>query len=182
MTHTAQSHHGAGVHGVRRHAPALALALVVPTVGAAAVAAGPPTAGTSDPTQALERDRRLHFEVAFSPHRVVDTPPEQELQPGDYSVFSDRLLDRAGRVVGRQAGSGLVTKVRATGAQVYFSLAVKLADGQIAVQGLSSTAPTKRMAVSGGTGRYTGADGHVVLVERGDGTGSLTLFLRRAPS
>jgi len=151
------------------------------TAGAGTVAAaGPELAGTSQAAQAAESRQRLHFEVEFSPHRVVDTPPRQVLQPGDYSVFSDRLLNRAGRAVGAQAGSGLVTKVRDTGAQVYFSLAIRLAHGQIAVQGLSSTAPIKRMPISGGTGRYSGVDGHVVLVERGDGTGTLTVILRRS--
>jgi hypothetical protein len=178
MAHAHPEHDASG-QGARRYLPALALAAVA-TVGAGTVAAaGPTTAGTSHSAQTVDSHRRMHFEVEFSPHRVIDTPPQRELQPGDYSVFSDRLLDRAGRVVGRQAGSGLVTKIRATGAQVYFSLAVKLAHGQIAVQGLSSTAPTKRMAVVGGTGRYTGADGHAILVERGDGTGTLTVTLRR---
>jgi hypothetical protein len=121
----------------------------------------------------------MHFEVEFSPHRVIDTPPEREFQPGDYAVFSDRLLNRSGRVVGTQGGSGLVTKVRATGAQVYFSLAIRLSHGQIAAEGLSTTAPTKKLAVVGGTGRYTGAAGHIILVERGDGTGTLTVVLRQ---
>ena len=180
MSRTARAHQDRPGPGIRRYAPALALAVVTGTLGAGAVAAaGPTTAGTSPDRQAATIARRMHFEVAFSPHRVVDTPPEGELQPGDYSVFSDRLLDRAGRVVGRQAGSGLVTKVRATGAQAYFSLAIKLSEGQLAVQGLASTAPTKRLAVVGGTGLYTGADGHAILVERGDGTGTLTISVRR---
>jgi hypothetical protein len=50
--------------------------------------------------------------------------------------------------------------------------------GQIAAQGISSTAPTKRLAVVGGTGEYTGASGYLELVENGNGTGRLTLVLR----
>jgi len=160
--------------GVRRYAPAFALALAVTAAGAGTVAA----AGPTTPRETAERHSRLHFDVEFSPHSLVDVPPRQQLQPGDYSVFSDRLLDPAGRVVGVQGGSGLVTKVRASNAQVFFDLAVRLRHGQIAAQGLSTTAPEKRLAVVGGTGRYAGATGHIVLVEHGDGAGSLTVVLK----
>jgi hypothetical protein len=53
-----------------------------------------------------------------------------------------------------------------------------LAAGQIAFQGLTSTAPTKQLAVTGGTGRYKGVGGEATLVEVGDQTGSLTVRLR----
>jgi hypothetical protein len=57
-------------------------------------------------------------------------------------------------------------------------LTIRLAGrGQISAQGLSSSAPTKRLAVTGGTGRYVGAAGSLSLVENGDGTGSLTVTL-----
>ena len=178
MTNTGRTDQGSRGHGIRRYGLALTLAIVA-TVGAGTVAAaGPTPAGSSHGAHAATSIHRVHFEVEFSPHHVVDTPPRQELQPGDYSIFSDRLLNRSGHVVGTQAGSGLVTKVRATGAQVYFSLAIKLSHGQIAAQGLSTTAPTKKLAIAGGTGRYTGAAGHILLVERGDGTGALTVVLR----
>jgi hypothetical protein len=80
--------------------------------------------------------------------------------------------------VGTEAGSGVITKVSSTGAQVYFSMAVQIAGGQIAAQGISSTAPTKRLAVVGGMGEYTGVSGYLELVENGDGTGRLTVVLR----
>jgi hypothetical protein len=54
-----------------------------------------------------------------------------------------------------------------------------LADGQLAFQGLTTTAPTKQLAITGGTGRYQGAGGEATLVEFGDDTGTLTIRLRR---
>ena len=50
---------------------------------------------------------------------------------------------------------------------------------RIEMSGLSSPAPSKELAVTGGTGRYVGAAGRLHLVEHGDGTGSLVITLRR---
>jgi hypothetical protein len=123
----------------------------------------------------------LRFAVKFSDHYVVDVPPAganaNDVGLGDYAVVSDQLLDRSGRVVGTEGGSGLVTKISATEAQVFFTLAIQLPHGQIAASGLSSPAPSKELAVVGGTGRYVGASGHLDLVENGDGTGSLVITL-----
>jgi hypothetical protein len=124
----------------------------------------------------------LHFGVEFSPQNVIDVPPRArhvgDYQAGDYAVFSDKLT-HSDDVVGTEAGSGLVTKITKTQLQVYFTMAIKLHAGQIAAQGLSSNAPTKRLAITGGTGHYTGANGHLDLVENGDGTGTLTITLTR---
>ncbi len=46
-------------------------------------------------------------------------------------------------------------------------------------QGLTTTAATKHIAITGGTGRYQGAGGEATLVELGDGTGTLIIRLRR---
>ncbi|MDX6368235.1 MAG: hypothetical protein QOK30_3311 [Nocardioidaceae bacterium] len=128
------------------------------------------------------RESVLHFGVRFSPLNVIDVPPRAhrpgDYQPGDYVVFSDKLM-RAGRMVGKEAGSGLVTRLTKTSVQVYYTLAIKLSGGQIAAQGLSSNAPTKRLAITGGTGRFTDVSGHLDLVEFRHGTGTLTLTLAR---
>jgi hypothetical protein len=123
----------------------------------------------------------LRFNVRFSPFHPVDVPP-LATQPGDfgvgdYVVFSDDLLDSKGRVVGTEGGSGLVTRVSSTDVQVAYDLTIQLRQGQIAVQGLASPAPTKRLGIVGGTGRYVGAAGHIVLTENGDGTGRLVITL-----
>jgi hypothetical protein len=54
-----------------------------------------------------------------------------------------------------------------------------LSGGQITFQGFTTTAPTKHFAITGGTGSYQDASGQGMLVEFGNGTGSLTLKLRR---
>jgi len=123
----------------------------------------------------------LRFNVKFSDHYVVDVPPvgktPQDVGIGDYAVFSDQLFDRKGHFVGTEGGSGLVTKISKTEVQVFFTLAIQLPHGQIAASGLSSPAPSKQLAVVGGTGRYAGAGGHLDLVENGDGTGKLVITL-----
>jgi hypothetical protein len=164
-----------GTRGVLVGVSTAAIAL-----GTAAVATAsgghPPTPATS------HAGRVLHFGVRFSPFHVIDVPPLQkrrgDYQPGDYTVFSDVLTNGAGKAVGTEGGSGLITRVSAKGAQIFFSLAIKLPQGQLAAQGLATTAPSKQLAVVGGTGHFTGARGHLKLLEHGDGTGTLTVTLR----
>jgi hypothetical protein len=166
---------------LRRHGIILAIAVVATTTVAATAAQAGTTAdlngqGTS------HASRVLHFGVQFSPQNVIDVPPLQQhdgdYQPGDYVVFSDVLTNRAAHPVGTEGGSGLITQVNSTTIQLYYSLAIQIPGGQLTAQGLSSPAPAKRLAITGGTGVYTGAAGSLDLIENGDGTGSLTLTLR----
>jgi hypothetical protein len=149
-----------------------ALVTTALTPAAAASAAPSVTAGTHGHVTVLR------FGVRFSNHYVVDVPPSNKggVGLGDYALFSDQLLDRRGRVVGTEGGSGLVTDI-STG-QIFFTLAIQLPHGQIAASGLSSAAPSKELAVTGGTGRYVGVGGRLNLVENGNGTGTLVLTLR----
>ncbi|MET0418310.1 MAG: hypothetical protein ABW022_20040 [Actinoplanes sp.] len=55
----------------------------------------------------------------------------------------------------------------------------ELPDGQIATQGAPTNNPVKKLAVTGGTGRYVGAAGEAVLTEFGDETGTAVISLRR---
>ena len=158
-----------------------AVAVVTSTTSAGAT----PRAATSAPTAASSPAHHatvLRFGVKFSDHYVVDVPPvgktKNDFGIGDYAVFSDQLLDRTGHVVGSEGGSGLVTKTSKTEAQIFFTLAIQLPHGQITASGLSSPAPSKELAVTGGTGRYVGAGGRLNLLEHGDGTGSLVITLR----
>lgn len=154
-------------------------ALAASTSAAAPAAPGTATALAS--ASAAHGVTVLRFAVRFSPFHLVDVPPlgktPEDVGIGDYVVFSDELLDRDGHVAGTEGGSGLVTKVSTTGAQVFYSLAVQLPHGQLAASGLASPAATKQLAVIGGTGRYVGARGHLDLVENGDGTGRLVITL-----
>jgi hypothetical protein len=56
---------------------------------------------------------------------------------------------------------------------------MRLPGGQLTFQGLTTTAPTKQLAITGDTGRYQDVGGEATLVELGDGTGTLTVRLRR---
>jgi Allene oxide cyclase barrel like domain len=156
-------------------------AAVIGTVAAATLTGGAAAADTSGET-ATHPAQVLHFGVDFSPPNVIDVPPVQrhpgDYQPGDYVTFSDVLRNGRGTAVGTEAGSGLITRIDATSIQVYYSMAVQLPGGQLAAQGISSNAPTKHLAIVGGTGRYVDASGDLQLVENGDGTGRLTLTLR----
>ena len=167
-----------------RTAAAVAAAALAGTgVGLVASAGGAGAAPTAAPSAApvvsspAHHATVLRFAVKFSDHYVVDVPPANpdSVGLGDYAVFSDQLLDGKGHAVGTEGGSGLVTNV--TEGQVFFTLAIQLPHGQIAASGLSSPAPSKELAVTGGTGRYVGAQGRLDLVENGDGTGSLVITL-----
>jgi hypothetical protein len=87
------------------------------------------------------------------------------------------LLLQRGRQVGDEGGTCPIVDV-AQGL-IHCTGTIRLAGGQLTFQGLTTTAPTKEIAITGGTGRYQGAGGQATLVEAGDGTGSLTVRLRR---
>jgi hypothetical protein len=160
-------------------------------LGATATAAAMAAAGilavtgnadaTSGPTPNPDR-QVLHFGVRFSPHHVIDVPPlAQHLGDygiGDYATFGDVLTDDTGRRVGSEAGSGLITRVNAAGAQIFFSMAIHLPGGDITAAGISSTAPRKNLVVTGGTGSFLRARGGLHLVEFRHGTGTLKITLR----
>jgi hypothetical protein len=121
----------------------------------------------------------LRFGVDFSPPNVIDVPPLQarpgDYKAGDYVTFGDVLVDRAGHHMGTEAGTGMITRVDRSGVQVFYSMAIELRGGQIAGSGIGSPDPHKHLAVTGGTGAFTGASGSVSVVENGDGTGALTI-------
>jgi hypothetical protein len=153
-------------------------AVVTAVLTPAAVASAAPSTAPSAAAGAHGHVTVLRFAVKFSDHYLVDVPPSNPdgVGLGDYAVFSDQLLDGKGHVVGTEGGSGLVTNI--TEGQIFFTLAIQLPHGQIAASGLSSAAPSKELAVTGGTGRYVGVGGRLNLVENGNGTGTLVLTLR----
>ncbi|HEV7654523.1 MAG TPA: hypothetical protein VGP36_07270 [Mycobacteriales bacterium] len=154
---------------------------LIAAAATALLAAGAVTVAAGSPADAASRPQVLRFGVQFSPFTIIDVPPLQtgdgDFRPGDYTVFSDVLTDRAGRTVGTEGGTGVITKVDSTGVQLNYTVSLQLAGGQITAQGLASTDPGKHLAITGGTGPYTGAAGRFDLTELGDGTGTLTLTL-----
>ena len=148
---------------------ACALLLVL---GGVAVAGAAPTAASGGGAKA----RVLRFDVRFSPFPLVDVDHDDALSLGDYVVFHDVLLSD-GQEVGDEGGTCPIVDV-AQGL-IHCAGTVRLPGGQITFQGLTTTAPTKQLAVTGGTGRYQGVGGEATLVENPDQTGTLTLRLRR---
>jgi hypothetical protein len=144
----------------------------------AVVAGGAVTASAAAPAASASSGRTLEFVVEFRPfdQNFVDVGAPG-ISIGDASVFRDQLLDARGRRVGEEAGTCLITDVAADGVQTLCNGGIVLRDGQIEFQGVATNAPSKTLAVVGGTGRYRGASGEAVLVEKGDGTGTLTLRL-----
>lgn len=146
------------------------------------VAAGLLTAAAAGTQASDEHSRVLRFGLRFSPQNVIDVPPLQahdgDFKAGDYTVFSDVVTDRSGRRVGTEGGTGMITRVDSTGAQIHYSMAIRLPGGQLTASGLGSPDPHKHLAVTGGTGSFIGARGSVRVLERGDETGTLTITLR----
>jgi hypothetical protein len=134
----------------------LSSALLVATTAVVVTAAGPATPAVSG-----THPDRLTFMVEFRPfeQNFVDLgSPGPGI--GDQLVFQDVLKN-------------------AKGFQTHCVGTASLADGQISYQGLVSNAPTKQLAVVGGTGRYRNVSGEATLVELGGDKGTLTLRIDR---
>lgn len=137
------------------------------------------------------RSRALTFDVQFSGFFLLDfgqqgvrevtsiTDPSLSPSRGDQIVFEDTLL-RAGTEVGAGGGTCTVTNVVPADPPILLSCQVtyQLPDGQIAAQGRATNAPVKTLAVVGGTGRYSGASGELVLTELGNAENTGTLAIR----
>jgi hypothetical protein len=129
--------------------------VVVLACAGSALAASKPSAITLQLTSKLQ-----HFSQ-------VDNPPTGQ-SAGDLVVFTERLLNASGQVVGSDAASCVYlfdARLLCTGAYILHA-------GQIQVQlvqpGLASTG-VYTQAITGGTGRYAGATGTVTLHEHAAG-------------
>ena len=147
-----------------------ALALLL-TLGGVAIAGAAPKGKPAD-----AKAKTLRVDVQFSPFHLVDVGQDGAPSLGDYVVFHDVLLVD-GRRVGDEGGTCPLVDV-AQGL-IHCTGTIRLPGGQIAFQGLTTTAPTKQVAITGGTGRYQGVGGEATLVEFPDQTGTLTIRLRR---
>jgi len=149
--------------------------------------------GTDSGDRSHGRGQTLAFDVQFSGFFLLDFGPDgvrevtdlSQASPsrGDQIVFQDTLL-RRGTQVGEGGGTCTVTAVVAPAdPPILLSCQVtyQLPGGQIAAQGRASNDAVKTLAVVGGTGRYTGAGGTLVLTEFGneENTGSVVITLDR---
>ena len=88
---------------------------------------------------------------------------------GDYTVFHDLLFSHGERV-GDEGGTCPIVDVEQ--GLIHCTGTIRLSGVQITFQGLTTTAPTKHVAITGGTGRYQAVSGQATLVELGNGRGS----------
>jgi hypothetical protein len=139
-------------------------------LGGVAIAGATPKAKPADTTA-----KTLRFDVRFSPFHLVDADGDGAPSLGDYVVFHDILL-ADGAEVGDEGGTCPLVDVEQ--GLIHCTGTVRLPAGQLTFQGLTTTAPTKHIAITGGTGRYRGVGGEATLVENPDQTGTLTIRLR----
>ena len=142
------------------------------------------SAAPDSPASAAPSDSTLSFDVQFSPFFYLDFGPTgvrevtdvQAVNPsqGDQTSFGDRLL-RRGQVVGYQGGVCTITRFDPAATDpprlLTCHIGYELPGGQVTAQGTTTPDPVKRLAITGGTGRYAGAAGEVTVTEFGDGTG-----------
>jgi hypothetical protein len=133
-------------------------------------------AGAAPTAKPAVKAETLRFDVRFSPFHLVDADGDGAPSLGDYPVFHDILL-RDGEEVGDEGGTCPIVDVEQ--GLVHCTGTIRLPGGQLTFQGLTTSAATKLVAITGGTGRYQGVGGEATLVELGDGTGTLTIRLRR---
>ena len=122
----------------------------------------------------------LSFDVHFAGFFLLDFGPDgvrqvtsfnQPFDPsrGDQTMFRDQML-RNGKVVGHDGGLCTVTQFVPTDTdpiKLTCQVNFELPGGQITTEGITTNNPVKHLAVTGGTGRYTGAAGDLVLTEFG---------------
>lgn len=140
-------------------------------LGGVAIAGAAPKAEPAD-----TKAKTLRFDVRFSPFHLIDVGGDGAPSLGDYVVFHDVLLVD-GEEVGDEGGTCPLVDLEQ--GLIHCTGTIRLPGGQITFQGLTTTEPTKQVAITGGTGRYQGAGGEATLVEFPDQTGTLTVKLRR---
>jgi hypothetical protein len=152
--------------------PAVGMALAAPVVLLQGpLASASPTSSGSHHDD--EHDTVLAFDVQFSPLNYTDLGAPGP-SAADLTVFHDVLLV-AGTEAGHEVGS--CVQVDADGLSSCTAVITLDDGGTIAFALENAPPPRKVLAVTGGSGRYRAAAGDGVLVENGDGTGTLSLHL-----
>jgi hypothetical protein len=128
----------------------------------------------SDDDHGRERghERTLRFNVQFSPFTITDVG-EPDLSAGDVIVFND-ILSQDGTRAGDEVGSCIVVDPLGLAS---CTAVLRLGEDTITFSFVNAPPPLKRLAITGGSGRYRTAHGDGVLLENGDAenTGTLTL-------
>jgi hypothetical protein len=160
-----------GIKRVRAAAVAcglFAIAGLATAVAGSAQAPSPPT-GT---LQLVQRDRETRF-------RFLDVAPLQgergRPNAGDGFLITGRVRDPAGNRAGRVQAVFVITNVRREHAQG--SATFVLRGGSIVISGAETRSRIDDFAITGGTGRYTGARGTLRVTESRRSTGFLFTFV-----
>lgn len=136
--------------------------LIAAVTLAAVVFATAGFASGSDP-----RTTTIRYHLKFSPFTVIHLNPNDSYSRGDEIVSWDDLY-KGGKTVGRDAQACVLTNLSPLQGECTITFAV--ADGTLTAQYMDTPPPYKIAAVTGGTGKYLGARGQVVIVESGSDT------------
>jgi hypothetical protein len=125
---------------------------------------------------AQAKTKTLRYGIRFNETALDLGTPGPSL--GDLQILNDKLVNRRGKVVGHDGGICTVTSLDPpeTNCTITFSLP----GGQITSQFLNSPPPRKIAPITGGTRRYRGARGQLVLTENPDQTGTIVFRFPRS--
>ena len=113
------------------------------------------------------RTTTIVYHLKFSPLTVIHLSPNGGYSRGD-EIVSWNDLHKGTKKVGRDANACVITNLSPLQAECTITFVV--ADGTITAQYMDTPPPHKIAAVTGGTGKYLGARGQVVIVESGSDT------------
>ena len=138
------------------------LAALPLSIGICLASAGA-NAQTTETLSFIERGNRADGRPAYT---NIDVAP-RGASPGDMMVFQGDIVDSTTKkLVGHDSGWCVRTWTSKELSECTFTLT--LADGQISVQGPSDRHGETVLAVTGGTGKYSGARGELKLNMRVD--------------
>jgi len=135
-------------------------------------------AGAAHATSADGRGGQvIHFNTKQVHQQLIDNG-EPGFGVDDVVVFSNDLYQE-GAKIGEDGGTCTVVRVADDGATTMHCIGTNaLPDGQIAVQGLAAPGEPFELAITGGTGRYSGARGQVVGRNTSETEMDIQLILR----
>jgi hypothetical protein len=129
------------------------------------VAAVSATAGLANGS--APRTTTIVYHLKYSPLTVIHLSPSGGYSRGDQIVSWDDLY-KGSKQVGSDANACVLTNL--TPLQAECTITFVFSYGTITAQYMDTPPPHKIAAVTGGTGRYLGARGQVVIVESGSDT------------
>lgn len=160
--------------------PALAAAAVSAALASAVLLPGISSGqDASDPLRFTIDHREARVTMIDEAPRMRGAKASES--PGDSVVTRAPVRDASGARIGRMHSTFLVTGGRSPKTTELMTGMLVLADGQLAVQGVfdnSRDTDTDTIAVTGGSGRYAGASGELVITS---GPKAVGFELRLAP-